>query len=115
MSIVLLLEVSYYNCNDDKIPCIIHALNLNLYCPIESPVPIPLKSEIISKPCATEFRWKLLAIANCDSNFRFCSPALFHAFPGMRMNYNGHQKERRRRLIDHLRAVRTHRSGGELA
>src|SRR4030043_1607608 len=95
MSIALLLEVFYHNCDDHKIFFLINSIDNNLFDPEEFPIPVTLKSKIVPKAGATQSRRKLLTLTDCGSNIIFGCPAFLHAFPGMRMNQNGHQKERR--------------------
>src|SRR4030042_4253332 len=91
----LLLEVFYYNCDYDKIPPRINSINFNLFNPKEFPIPVTRKRKVVPETCATKSRRELFTLTDCGSNIIFGCPALLHAFPGMRMNHNGHHKERR--------------------
>jgi hypothetical protein len=83
MSMALLLEVFYYNCEYDKISFLINSIDFNVFFPKEFSVPITLKGKIVSEACATKFRGKLFTLADCGSNLIFGDPTLFHTLPGI--------------------------------
>jgi hypothetical protein len=62
MSMALLLEVFYYNCDYDKISFLINSKDFELFCPKEFPIPITLKRKIVSEAYATKFRRKLFTL-----------------------------------------------------